>query len=130
MTETFDGDDGWPWPDALDACIAAPDSHRVIFENDNTRVLEVSIHPGVREPLHTHRSSSLMIVDRPARIRYYTRAVLSFETPPNAPSERRISWPEPEPPHSVENIDVQPYHAYRIEFRTNVTIGSPGRFSA
>jgi hypothetical protein len=61
------------WPDDLDACIAAPASHHVLFENDAVRVLEVIIEPGTREPLHTHRTPSVMIVDRPARIRYYHR---------------------------------------------------------
>jgi hypothetical protein len=31
----------WPWPRELDALIAAPDSHRLLFENDRVRVLEV-----------------------------------------------------------------------------------------
>lgn len=61
----------WPWPRELDAVIAAPDSHRLLFENDRVRVLEVVIEPGAREPEHTHRWPSVMIVERPARIRYY-----------------------------------------------------------
>ena len=81
------------------------------------RVLEVTIEAGVREPLHTHRAPSVMIVDGPARILYYTEDILTFETPLDAPNERRISWLTPEPPHSVENIDGHPYHAYRIELR-------------
>jgi hypothetical protein len=28
----------WPWPDTLDAVVAAPGSHRVVFENERTRV--------------------------------------------------------------------------------------------
>jgi hypothetical protein len=32
-----------PWPDKLDAVVAAPGSHRVVFENERTRVLEVMI---------------------------------------------------------------------------------------
>src|SRR2546427_3854450 len=30
----------WPWPDSLDALAAAPESHRLLFENDRVRVLE------------------------------------------------------------------------------------------
>ena len=44
----------WPWPDSLDAVVAAPGSHRVVLENELTRVLEVTIAPGEREPEHTH----------------------------------------------------------------------------
>ena len=80
MSETPPHNDQWPWPDDLDACIAAPASHHVLFENDAVRVLEVIIEPGTREPIHTHRAPSVMIVDRPARIRYDTGDALPYET--------------------------------------------------
>ncbi|OGX87506.1 hypothetical protein [Hymenobacter coccineus] len=35
----------WPWPDSLDAVVAAPQFHRVLFENDRVRVLEVTVGP-------------------------------------------------------------------------------------
>lgn len=53
----------------MDARHAAPASHRVLLDNDRVRVLEVVIEPGAREPEHTHRAVSVMIVDEPARIR-------------------------------------------------------------
>jgi hypothetical protein len=113
--------DTWPWPDALDAAIAAPGSHRVLFENACTRVLEVMIGTGQREPTHTHRWPSVMLVNRPARIRYYTGNKLTY-TSPEQPSHAaalrlRVSWHDPEGPHSVENIDEHPYGAFRIEFK-------------
>jgi hypothetical protein len=112
----------WPWPESLDACIAAPASHLVLLENETVRVLEVVVEPGVREPTHTHRGHSVMIVDEPARIRYYTGDTLTFETPADGGGAGyRVSWMEPEPPHSVENIDEHRYHAYRIEFKTPAT---------
>jgi predicted metal-dependent enzyme (double-stranded beta helix superfamily) len=109
----------WPWPDVLDALVAAPDSHRLLLENEQVRVLEVVIEPGAREPEHTHRWRSVMIVDRPARIRYYEEGVQTFESPPHTPpqAEPRALWMDAEGPHSVENIDSSPYHALRIELR-------------
>ena len=117
QTQTPPHNDQWPWPDDLDACIAAPASHHVLFENDAVRVLEVIIEPGTREPLHTHRAPSVMIVDGPARIRYYTGDALTYETPGAAVEETRSSWLDREPPHSVENVDVHRCHAFRIELR-------------
>jgi quercetin dioxygenase-like cupin family protein len=115
-------DEVWPWPDSLDACVAAPASHLVLLENEAVRVLEVVIEPGVREPTHTHRAQSVMIVDEPARIRYYTGDTLTFETPAGGRAAgQQVSWMEPEPPHSVENIDGHRYHAYRIEFKPPTT---------
>ena len=60
MSQTPPHNDQWPWPDDLDACIAAPASDHVLCENDAVRVLEVIIEPGTREPLHTHRAPSVM----------------------------------------------------------------------
>jgi hypothetical protein len=100
--------------------VAAPGSHRVVLENELTRVLEVTIAPGEREPEHTHRWPSVMVVHRPARIRYYTGDTLTFTSPkqpaPDAPGPR-VSWLDPEGPHSVENIDGHPYGAFRIELK-------------
>jgi quercetin dioxygenase-like cupin family protein len=70
----------WPWPETMDALVAAPASHRVLLENDRVRVLDVVIEPRAREPEHTHRAPSVMIVDEPARIRYYRGDELLFES--------------------------------------------------
>jgi predicted metal-dependent enzyme (double-stranded beta helix superfamily) len=109
----------WPWPETMDALQAAPASHRLLLENDRVRVLDVVIEPGTREPEHTHQAASLMIIDEPARIRYYAGSALRFESQarPESPPGLRASWMEPEDPHSVENIDDHRYHAIRVELK-------------
>lgn len=109
----------WPWPQTMDALQAAPTSHRLLLENGRVRVLDVVIEPGAREPEHTHQAVSLMIVDEPARIRYYQGEALLFESQPHSesPAGPRLRWMEPEGPHSVENIDEHRYHALRIELK-------------
>ncbi len=109
----------WPWPAALEGTVAAPRSHRVLLETPAVRVLEIVIEPGEREPEHVHRSPSAMIVDGPARIRYYESGVLTFESPPTVDRAAvRAIWMDPEGPHSVENIDTHAYHAFRVELLT------------
>ena len=49
-------------PDPLDAVVAAPGNHRVVLENDFVRVLEVTVLPGEKEPLHWHRMPSVIYV--------------------------------------------------------------------
>ena len=78
----------WPWPKTMDALVAAPASHRVLLENDRVRVLEVVIEPRTREPEHTHQAASVMIVDEPARIRYYQGDALHSTSPRRASSPR------------------------------------------
>lgn len=64
----------------MDALLAAPASHRLLLENDRVRVLEVAIEPRTREHGHTHQEVSVMIIDEPARIRYYAGDTLRFES--------------------------------------------------
>jgi hypothetical protein len=42
---------------AYDAIAAAPDHHRVVFENEKVRVLDVTIKTGEKEPFHFHPGS-------------------------------------------------------------------------
>lgn len=115
----------WPWGDELDAVAAAPESHRVLLENDRVRVLEVVIRPGEREPAHTHRWPSVMTVLETARIRYYgADGELRFETPPRqgepaAEQQHQLGadWMGPEGLHSVENIDDRTFRALRVELK-------------
>ncbi len=48
--------------DELDGVVAAPDHHKVIFENEVVRVLEVTIRAGDVTPLHTHLRPTLSYV--------------------------------------------------------------------
>jgi hypothetical protein len=45
----------WPWPDALDALVAAPACHQLLTEDRRVRVLHTRIAAGDVVPLHTHR---------------------------------------------------------------------------
>ncbi len=71
----------------MDALLAAPASHRLLLENDQVRVLDVVIEAGAREPEHTHQAASVMIVDEPARIRYYQGDALLFESQARSESQ-------------------------------------------
>lgn len=44
-----------PWPPTLDALIAAPAQHTLLFEDDKVRVLDTRIAPRERTPMHTHQ---------------------------------------------------------------------------
>ncbi len=111
----------WPYPDSLDALVAAPRFHRVLFENDRVRVLEVTVPPHVREPLHTHRWPSVMYRERYGSGRYYDasgKMVHEFtEVLPAGTSKPRARWQEPEGPHSVENTGEVADRFIRVELK-------------
>jgi hypothetical protein len=97
----------WPWPDSLDAVIAAPKYHKPLFENERVRLLEVRIPPGETTPVHTHRwPSAIYVAKQSDFIRRDGDGNLLFDSrtvgPP--PSEAVVQWVGPLPPHSVENV--------------------------
>jgi hypothetical protein len=97
----------WPWPDSLDAVIAAPRHHKLLFENERVRVLEVRIAPGELVPLHTHRWPAAVYVAKQSDfLRRDRNGDLLFDSrtqgPP--PSKPFAQWTPSLPPHSVENV--------------------------
>jgi hypothetical protein len=63
-TDMQNQDDPAQWDPGLDAVIAAPANHKVLFENERLRVLEVILHPGEEEPVHHHRWPSVFVFDQ------------------------------------------------------------------
>jgi hypothetical protein len=49
--------------DPMDAVIAAPKNHKVLFEDDHVRLLEVTVQPGETENMHVHRNPSVLVYD-------------------------------------------------------------------
>ncbi len=111
------------WPPHLDALIAAPANHRLLYEDDEVRVLDVSVEPGERENLHHHRWPSLMVVL--ARPNYTNRDADGNVIPPaggipaNPVLPRALRLP-PQPTHAIEVDADAPhgFHGVRIEFKT------------
>lgn len=111
----------WPYPDSLDALVAAPKFHRVLFENERVRVLEVTVAPHQREPLHTHRWPSVLYRELSCPLRYYDAAgnVLHESAKPyrQGPTTARARWQEPEAPHAVENMGEVTDRFVRVEWK-------------
>ena len=102
------------FPSGYDAVEAAPQSHKVLFENRFVRVLEVTVPPGVKEPMHHHRWPSIFlnwdVGGRTAHQRIFHADGGVHDIPsqerPLAPGSWRVKWLEPEPMHSVENLET------------------------
>jgi hypothetical protein len=97
----------WPWPDSLDALTAAPEYHRLLFENEYVRVLEVRIKPGQFVPVHTHRwPCAAYVVSGSDFVRRDGEGKVLFDSRTAGPPSPTptTQWVPPLPPHSVENI--------------------------
>ena len=114
----------WPWSDALDALVAAPDHHSLLFENDQLRVLDTHIPPGERTPIHTHRWSGILYVlswsvfvrrDDQGQVLLDSRLVESLAKPPPT----LTTWSAVLPPHSFENVGTVPFHVIGVELKNN-----------
>jgi hypothetical protein len=110
----------WPWPDELDAMIAAASSHRNLFENEHVRYLEVIIRPGESVPVHTHRWCSVIYVqstsdfirrDGDGRVLFDSRHAGAL---PKTPA---VEWVGPLPPHSIENVGTTVVHLLTVELK-------------
>ena len=96
----------WPWPDSLDALVAAPEHHTLILENERVRVVRTYIRAGAMVPVHTHRWPGVVhILSWSDFIRRDERGSVLFDSRTVTPPQKfpAFQYTEPLPPHSVEN---------------------------
>ncbi len=107
------GQDKSGFPEGFDAVQAAPNSHKVIFENELVRVLEVTVPPpGTMEPMHHHRWPSFFLDwdtgGRRPHIRYHRPDGSVRDSPgteePTHPGTWSVHWMKPEPMHAIEAL--------------------------
>jgi hypothetical protein len=116
-----------PESNPYDAVTAAPFSHRVQFEDEHVRVLEIVLPPGALEPVHVHALPSVIMGETGgkggAKFLYteYRFANGKFiETSRNeiSPSAGyRAVWTAPEGPHSITNIGPVEVRFTRVEIK-------------
>jgi hypothetical protein len=109
----------WPWPDSLDALVAAPKHHKLVLDNDRVRVLDTRIPAGDLVPVHTHRWPAV----------YYTisggdfvrcdgdgNVLLDTRIRPHAAGQP-ARFIESLPPHSIENVGTSEIHLISVEMK-------------
>ena len=108
------------WPESLDALVAAPDHHTLLFENERVRILDTRIRPGTRTAVHTHRWPAALYViswssfirrDERGSVVLDSRTVAALETPPPA------LWTPALAPHSLENIGSADLRIISVELK-------------
>lgn len=111
-------DDPSTWPNHLDAVVAAPQHHKVLYEDNRIRVLSVTVEPGQTEPPHHHRWPSVFVIDRLVKLRDFDGN--GNEIPLPIPKEFELPLTvklPPQPTHYVRNEDAYGFHGTRIEFK-------------
>jgi hypothetical protein len=95
------------WPKMQDAVTAAPAHHKILMENEKVRVLEVTLLPGVKEPLHHHQWPSVLYIQSAGEFIDYDEAgkiIFDTRTLPAPLVFPMTMYKEPEAPHAVENL--------------------------
>jgi hypothetical protein len=123
------------WDPALDAVAAAPKHHRVVFENDRLRVLEVTLEPDDEEPVHHHRWPSVFVFDQ-LQGPIHDIAPDGTQLPPNRDVMKAIAgWDgngclvvnmAPQPAGRVLNASRTTLHGIRVEMKAASPAGGSG----
>lgn len=115
----------WPWPDSLDAVIAAPKHHRLVLENDRVRVLDTRIPVGDTVPVHTHRwpavyhtvqFSHFVRRDPDGKVTFDSRIALGEGPQPSGAA----GFLDHIPPHSIENVGDVEIHLVSVEIKPHI----------
>jgi hypothetical protein len=110
----------WPWPDDLDAMVAAPEFHTVLFEDDRVRVLDGRVPAGATVPVHTHRWGGVLYIlatsdfvrrDPDGHVLADTKASKS------TPILGAAAWGAPLTPHSLENVGSEEFRTLTVEMK-------------
>lgn len=117
----------WTWSDSLEAVKIAPNSHKIVYEDNKVRLLQVILQPKTIEPIHTHQFKSIMWFIKATPMTYYqydlskngkyeiTDSIKIPQMPVEALNHGDVV--EPEVPHAVKNTGSEIGIAYRIEFK-------------
>ena len=102
--------------------------HRVLFENDSLRVIEVTLEAGDEEPVHHHRWPSVFVFDE-IEPPIYDCAPDGTQLPPNRDVIVAVNaWNgqgclvvhmAPQPAGRVLNASGKTLHGIRIEMKKN-----------
>lgn len=92
----------------------SPDVHKVVFENDAIRVLEVTVKPGAKVPMHTNPENVNYIV-KPGTLRLINPDGSSVDI---TLAEQQVI-PAPVGRHAVENVGATEVRTICIELKTS-----------
>ena len=108
------------WPAELDALKAAPEHHKLLFENDRVRVIDANIPAGDVTAVHTHRfAASHIVVTWSDFIRYDDKGKVLLDSRNLGKSfaPHLALWSEPLGPHALKNVGEHELHIISVEVK-------------
>ena len=109
------------YADRFDGPVAAPEHHKVVFENERVRIMEFRVPPGDLVPAHTHRWATInYVVSLSDFLSYDADGNLKLDSRSGqfGGKEGEVFCLPPFPPlHSVENIGEGEIRGLSIELK-------------
>ncbi len=112
--------DPWPFPAELDAMMAAPEHHTVLFENEYVRVLDAHVGPGDTVPVHTHCWPGVLYllgVSEFVRRDPDGNVILDTRGSRTHASTGSAVWGEALTPHTLENVGTFELRNITVELK-------------
>jgi hypothetical protein len=111
---------GSAWPDSLDALIAAPAHHTLLFENEAVRILHTRIPAGERTPVHTHCWPCVLFIQSWSDcVRRDKGGNVLFDSR-QAKADHQLNvhtWQEALAAHSLENVGDSEINTIQVEIK-------------
>jgi hypothetical protein len=108
------------WPTSLDALVASPEHHKLLFENEYVRVLDANIPPGEITNLHTHQyPATHYFLSFSDFIRYDPDGdiMVDSRTLSSKPVAGTALWSAPLPLHALKNVGENELHVISVEIK-------------
>jgi mannose-6-phosphate isomerase-like protein (cupin superfamily) len=107
------------WAPELDALAAAPENHKVLFENESVRVLDTSIAAGRMTPLHAHRwPAALYILSWSDFVRRDEGGEIVLDSREiTPPAHGSALWTPALAAHTLENVGTSELHVIAVEMK-------------
>ena len=110
------------WPEELDALAASPEHHKLLFENEWVRVLEVRIPPGETTNVHTHRwPATVYSLSWSHFLRRDPKGSIILDSKNLPPQPPPAWWAEPIPPHTLQNTGDKEIRNICVEVKTQAS---------
>ena len=98
---------------AQDWMSVAPKGKKVLLDNSSVRVIEMTLGPGQKEPVHTHPANfAYLMGEGKVRVSY-----VGGETAEMDGKAGQVIWSDPEGPHTLENLSKKPIRALVVELK-------------
>lgn len=98
---------------AQDWMSAAPKGKKVLLDNAQVRVIEMTLAPGQKEPVHTHPANfAYLMGSGKVRVSYVGGETVDLDG-----KAGQVLWSGPEGPHTLESLAKKPLKALVVELK-------------